>query len=158
MRALEITLMGRKARRMSNPLATLVIAPMFVFPALTGVLLWNKPIGAALAVGFYSVLFILTYSLGLRFAQGNRRRLFAQLLLTRAPEPRPMASQAERYGDAGAHTAAGIGDISWQKRPVELRRSLAQQPDVAPSELVDAMAPSGPSRSTSGASLGTPAE
>ncbi|MDX5413568.1 MAG: glycosyltransferase [Rhodobacterales bacterium] len=72
MRALEITLIGRGRRNIANPMATLVILPLASVPVITGVLLWNKPFEAFLAVCGFSVLFVLSYVLGVKSVQSGR--------------------------------------------------------------------------------------
>ena len=72
MRALEITLIGRGRRNIANPMATLVILPLASAPVITGVLLWNKPFEAFLAVFGFSVLFVLSYVLGVKSVQSGR--------------------------------------------------------------------------------------
>lgn len=74
MRALEITLTGRSARHITNPLATLILLPMAAAPAFVGVLLWNQPFAAFLALIGFAGLFVATYFLGLRLAALRRRR------------------------------------------------------------------------------------
>ncbi len=61
MRVLELTLLGRRRRLISNPLTTLVLAPFIVAPAVTGVLLWDRPLYAFLAVVIFAFLFIVSY-------------------------------------------------------------------------------------------------
>jgi hypothetical protein len=72
MRALEITLIGRDRRTIANPLATLVILPLASAPVLAGVLLWNKPLEAFLALGGFAVLFVLSYIVGIKSLQSGR--------------------------------------------------------------------------------------
>lgn len=76
MRALEISLLGRDRRHIANPLATLIILPLAAAPALAGVLLWDKPLPAFLALCAFAALFVLSYLLGVRSAQ-CRRMTFA---------------------------------------------------------------------------------
>lgn len=77
MRAIEITLVGRNARHIANPLATLVILPMAAAPALFGVWLWNQPLAAFTVLLGFAILFIASYRLGLQMARLRRRRLLA---------------------------------------------------------------------------------
>lgn len=69
MRSLEIAFLGKKRRRVANPLATLVLLPFVTAPAITGVLAWNNSAVASLAVLFYLTLFLITYGLGIRLAR-----------------------------------------------------------------------------------------
>ncbi|MGV0879110.1 glycosyltransferase [Martelella sp. FLE1502] len=68
MRTLEIGVLGRKARHISNPMTTVILAPMFTAPAVVGVLFWNNSVAAALALVFFAGLFVLTYRFGARLA------------------------------------------------------------------------------------------
>lgn len=74
MRALEISVMGRNSRELTNPLSTVVMIPMFVMPAVTGVYLWNKPLLAAAALATYALLFVASYQAGLIYARKTRLR------------------------------------------------------------------------------------
>jgi len=72
MRSLEIGILGRNARHVANPLSTLILMPMFLVPSATGVLYWDKPLAAGLALVFFTLLFTGTYFLGVKFAQTLR--------------------------------------------------------------------------------------
>lgn len=61
MRGVEICLLGRKRRRISNPLSTLILAPFVMAPPLVGVLLWNQTVLAFAAVVIFAVLFFVAY-------------------------------------------------------------------------------------------------
>ncbi|MGP3726540.1 MraY family glycosyltransferase [Cereibacter sphaeroides] len=76
MRGLEIMVLGRNARRLANPLTTLLLLPMISAPIAVGALLWNDAEGAMAAVILFAVLFILTYALGMTLA-ANRGRIGA---------------------------------------------------------------------------------
>ncbi len=62
MRALEICVLGRNRRQISNPLTTLVLAPFVLAPPIAGVLLWNQNLNAFLAVLGFGVLFFSSYA------------------------------------------------------------------------------------------------
>ena len=68
MRLLEIKYLGRKKRRIANPLATLVMLPFVALPVGFGVLLWDKPLWAGFAVICFGGLFVGSYRVGLRVA------------------------------------------------------------------------------------------
>ncbi len=72
MRALEISVLGRNARHISNPMTTVILAPMFTAPAIAGVLFWNKPAMAALLLVFFAALFVATYQFGARITAALR--------------------------------------------------------------------------------------
>ncbi len=74
MRALEITLTGRKLRRLTNPMSTVVMMPLFTAPAIAGVLLWDKPGWASVTLFAFGCLFVATYGIGLTLAQSKRLR------------------------------------------------------------------------------------
>ncbi|MBI6630771.1 glycosyltransferase family 4 protein [Pontibaca salina] len=61
MRALELLWLGRERRNISNPLTTLALAPKIVAPAAVGVLLWNQPLYAFIAMVLFSALFVSSY-------------------------------------------------------------------------------------------------
>ncbi|SCY16494.1 MraY family glycosyltransferase [Paracoccus tibetensis] len=77
MRGLEITLLGRRRRQLANPLATLIILPLAIMPALAGVALWDKPFAAFLALSASAAAFSLTYALALRVSCRRGRNLLA---------------------------------------------------------------------------------
>lgn len=74
MRALEITKIGRSRRHISNPLATLLMIPMFSAPVLLGVYFWDKPLGAFISLVVISGLFVSSYIFGVKFVRCNRAR------------------------------------------------------------------------------------
>jgi UDP-GlcNAc:undecaprenyl-phosphate GlcNAc-1-phosphate transferase len=63
MRTLQIKFLGRNKIVLANPLATAVMTPLFIAPTLTGTLLWNQPLFAALALLGFAVAFVSTYQL-----------------------------------------------------------------------------------------------
>ena len=73
MRALEICVLGRKRRKLSNPLTTLVLMPFVVAPPIAGVLLWNQNLHAFLAVLAFGMLFLSGYAVGLGLTRVYRR-------------------------------------------------------------------------------------
>ena len=72
MRFLEIRVLGRGRRRVANPLATLVIAPMVVAPQAVGLLFAFSHRAAILATLAFGVIFFLTYVIGMRVAKRGR--------------------------------------------------------------------------------------
>lgn len=75
MRSLEIFLLGRDRRHLSNPLSTLILLPAIVMPSLTGVLLWSAPLASFLAFVGFLALFFGSYALAftlLRSRAGKR--------------------------------------------------------------------------------------
>lgn len=106
MRALEITVTGRAARHITNPVSTLLLLPMAAAPAFAGVLLWNRPLEAFLALlGFFG-LFVATYLLGMRLTPLLRRRLTDGLLLTTGRTGAVSEAVALSIESRSAHTSA----------------------------------------------------
>jgi len=69
MRGLEIMFLGRKNRKLSNPLTAIVLLLPIAAPVLAGVLFWDKPFEAGLALLAFSILFVLSYVWGVKVAQ-----------------------------------------------------------------------------------------
>ncbi|MBU2888872.1 glycosyltransferase family 4 protein [Celeribacter halophilus] len=80
MRSLEIGMLGRGARHISNPLSTLILLPMFLAPPAIGVLYWDNPLVAGSALAFFSLLFVVTYFMGVRLARNLRSNIFTKLV------------------------------------------------------------------------------
>ena len=84
MRAVEIVLLGRRRRRIANPLATLLTLPFIGAPMAAGVLLQLDRGGAAVAIVAFACLFVATYRIGMWVAPRLRRTPDA----TRGTEPK----------------------------------------------------------------------
>jgi len=69
MRFLEIRVLGRNRRRLANPLATLLIAPLIVAPQVCGLLFAFAHGSAMIASGVFAVIFFATYLFGMRVAK-----------------------------------------------------------------------------------------
>ncbi|MCC5989616.1 MAG: glycosyltransferase family 4 protein [Pararhodobacter sp.] len=82
MRALEVLWLGRNRRHIANPLSTLVMMPLVAAPVAAGVLFWNDPGAAAVALMGFSALFVASYAFGIRFAarRGRPRQAKPQLV------------------------------------------------------------------------------
>ena len=74
MRALEISLVGRRRRALANPLATAFIVPMAAAPMLAGAVLSDSNAWAFAALFVFAVLFFVTYNLGIRWARSRPNR------------------------------------------------------------------------------------
>ncbi len=74
MRALEIMKLGRSQRHIANPMATLLMMPMFSAPVVAGVYFWDKPLSALISLLLCSTLFVASYFFGLKFVRGSRAR------------------------------------------------------------------------------------
>ena len=73
MRGVEIMLLGRKKRRIANPLATLFTLPFILAPMIAGVLLALDRSNAAIACAAFAAIFITTYKIGMWLAPKLRR-------------------------------------------------------------------------------------
>ena len=72
MRFLEIRFFGRAQRRISNPIATVILAPFIAFPQIIGVMFWDE---FAMSVWFsiiITILFVAAYFFGIRFSKKIR--------------------------------------------------------------------------------------
>ncbi len=85
MRSLEILVLGRGRRAISNPVATAVMMPMVAMPAAAGVLLWNNTLMSFLVLIFFGALFAMTFRLAfvLTSAKRTKTRAFAKSIAGR---------------------------------------------------------------------------
>ena len=74
MRAIEIIFLGRRQRRISNPLSTVIMLPFIVTPMWAGVMLATDRVYAAITVLLCTFLFITTYVTGIIIANKMRNR------------------------------------------------------------------------------------
>ncbi|WP_415182083.1 MraY family glycosyltransferase [Phaeovulum sp.] len=82
MRALELVIMGRQQRAISNPLTTLILTPFIAAPVLCGIVLWDRPAEACAAFVLFGVVFMMTYATGLAFAKRRGQPLISRISLT----------------------------------------------------------------------------
>lgn len=79
MRGLEISLIGRGRRNVSNPLTALLMLPFMGAPVLAGVLFWDRPQLATVAMALFALAYVQTYLIGVRYtckyARATRRAL-----------------------------------------------------------------------------------
>jgi len=73
MRALEICFLGRKRRRLANPLSTLFLAPFVIAPPIAGVMLWDQTNMAFMAVMVFAALFFSSYAIAPHLIRRFRR-------------------------------------------------------------------------------------
>lgn len=73
LRGVEIVILGRKKRRIANPLATLLTLPFIFTPMVVAVILASNHVEAAIACAIFGALFFATYKLGLWLAPKLRR-------------------------------------------------------------------------------------
>ncbi|UWR39600.1 glycosyltransferase [Sulfitobacter sp. W074] len=64
---------GRRGR-FDNPIASLILAPFFSVPIAAGVLLWDQPILATIALACFILLFMVTYISAVKFFPARRFR------------------------------------------------------------------------------------
>ena len=73
MRGVEIILLGRRKRRLANPLATTLTLPFILMPIAAGAHLHGDRANAAAACAAFSLLFLCTYKAGMWLAPKLRR-------------------------------------------------------------------------------------
>ena len=74
MRAVEIIFLGRQQRRISNPLATVIMLPFIITPMCAGVMLATNRLYAGIAVLLFTFLFVTAYATGIAIANKMRNR------------------------------------------------------------------------------------
>lgn len=72
MRFLEIRFLGRDRRKIANPIATVILAPVISIPQILGVLFWDDLIATIWWSIVVYVLFVGTYLMGIKFAKASR--------------------------------------------------------------------------------------
>lgn len=82
MRGVEIVFLGRKKRRIANPLATLFTLPFIFAPMVAGVMFARDRATAAMVCGLFAVIFIATYKTGMWLAPKLRRSVFQKSAVT----------------------------------------------------------------------------
>jgi len=75
MRFIEIRILGRNSRALSNPIATLVLMPLIAAPQIVGVMFITDHLNAVLSVLIFSVLFFGSYVFGMELAKRGHRRM-----------------------------------------------------------------------------------
>jgi len=73
MRGVEIVVLGRKRRRIANPLATMLMLPLILFPMVAGVLLSLERGKAMLACLLYFIFFLSAYKVCIILVRHFRR-------------------------------------------------------------------------------------
>ena len=94
MRGVEIVFLGRKKRRIANPLATLFTLPFVFAPMITAVIFALDRGTAAIAYGLFAVVFITTYKTGIWIAPKLRRSACPKTVRTANGE-RPQTENLE---------------------------------------------------------------
>lgn len=109
MRALEICVLGRKRRRIANPLSTLVLAPFVIAPPVVGVVFWNQTIISFAAVVGFGAVFFASYAAApvlirkFRIYAESAAPALETLTHVRAPHSRP-----DDHGGAGGGPAGPV--------------------------------------------------
>ncbi|MDC1291362.1 undecaprenyl/decaprenyl-phosphate alpha-N-acetylglucosaminyl 1-phosphate transferase [Planktomarina temperata] len=88
MRGVEIVFLGRKKRRIANPLAALFTLPSVFAPIITAIMFAPDPGAAAVACGLFAVIFIATYKTGIWIATKLRRSASPKTVRTANSEQR----------------------------------------------------------------------
>lgn len=76
MRIIEISVLGRGMRRISNPLATIVVFPFMALPPLLGVLFADNSFVSAMLVGSFMVLFASLHHVMIKLAPSIRKKYY----------------------------------------------------------------------------------
>ena len=74
MRFLEIRVLGRRRRQLTNPLATFIISPLIVAPQICGLIFAFDHFAAVVSSVLFSLLFILAYAIGIYLAKRSHVR------------------------------------------------------------------------------------
>lgn len=79
MRTIELVVLGQKNRKVSNPLATLVVLPLASMPVVAAQFVYTSDLKAAVTYLGFTVLFVMTYFVGMFLARrwakiGGRRQ------------------------------------------------------------------------------------
>ncbi|MDA9971645.1 glycosyltransferase [Planktomarina temperata] len=93
MRGVEIVFLGRKKRRIANPLAALFTLPFVFIPMITAVIFALDRGAAAMACGLFAVVFIATYKTGMWIAPKLRRSACPKTVRTANSEQRTANSE-----------------------------------------------------------------
>ena len=93
MRGVEIVFLGRKKRRIANPLAALFTLPFVFAPIITAVIFALDRGAAAMACGLFAVVFIATYKTGMWIAPKLRRSACPKTVRTANSEQRTANSE-----------------------------------------------------------------
>lgn len=80
MRGVEIVFLGRKKRRIANPLAALFTLPFVFAPMIAGVIFALDRGTSAMACGLFAIIFVATYKTGLWLAPKLRRSASPKIL------------------------------------------------------------------------------
>ena len=72
MRYLEIRFFGRDRRKISNPVATLILVPLISVPQILGVLFWDNFVVTVWCTMGIGSLFVATYFIGINIAKTSR--------------------------------------------------------------------------------------
>ena len=72
MRFLEIRFFGRDSRKITNPVATLILIPLISTPQILGVLFWDDIKASVLSTVGMGSLFLITYLVGITIAKRGR--------------------------------------------------------------------------------------
>ena len=74
LRAFQLMARRNRSRQFDNPVAAIILVPLFSLPIATGVYLWNQPVAAAFALAAYIALFVGTYVKSMNHLRSKRFR------------------------------------------------------------------------------------
>ena len=72
MRLLEIRFFGRDIRKITNPVATMILVPLISTPQVLGVLFWDEFKASVVSAAGMGLLFLMTYLVGIAVAKRGR--------------------------------------------------------------------------------------
>lgn len=104
-RALPLLRKRNRIGQFDNPLATILLVPFFGMPIISGVVLWDYPVAATIALAMYIALFAIAYVVAMRYFTSHRFRQpprFVPLSLSRKIRGRqnsPLSGTYTRDGE-----------------------------------------------------------
>jgi UDP-GlcNAc:undecaprenyl-phosphate/decaprenyl-phosphate GlcNAc-1-phosphate transferase len=106
MRSLEICLLNRKRRDISNPLSTLFLAPFVIAPPAAGMMLWDQTLMSFAAVLFFGILFFTSYASAPIFIRWFRRDTEPRIEEIINAQSTRLPRQDEPTGTSGSTTGS----------------------------------------------------
>ena len=106
MRALEICILGRRNRRIANPLTTLVLAPFVMAPPLVGIIFWNQTVIAFTAVIAFGILFFASYAAAPLIIRRFRRDVAPKVRESLNARATPLPQPDDHSGAGGSPTGS----------------------------------------------------
>lgn len=114
-RCIEIAWLSRDRRKLSNPLTTLVLAPMIVAPVIAGVVLAHDARAAWIAVLMFATIFALSHVAVTRLAIRGRRRALCASPCAQEVEYSPLCCDYTEHGrDIEVRIYRVAGEHRWR--------------------------------------------